>query len=173
MSAFASEESMPVRSVLSSVNAVLLGRSMRVNPSRSRDGLASRFTANNPRIAHATEPRSLPALAYRLVNKCQSTPPRQRKIKAMEAETLTGSLWNLFLYDVAEEIRLDDLGRSLHLEPPKREPSFRGPAPDYVRFAKPPVVQNAPPIAVDGHTLNTSIHYYEYGVVSLAMELPF
>jgi len=52
----------------------------------------------------------------------------------MKPDTLTGSLWMLFLYDVSEEIRLDDLRRILGARPPGREPSFRRPAPEYVRF---------------------------------------
>ena len=92
----------------------------------------------------------------------------------MKPDTLTGSLWMLFLYDVSEEIRLDDLRRILGARPPGREPSFRRPAPEYVRFEKPPVVEIAPPIVLESsQRMETRINYYEYGVVSIALELPF
>ena len=56
----------------------------------------------------------------------------------------------------------------------KREPSFRGPAPEYVRFEKPPVVESASPLLLKpGRRLETRINYYEYGVVSVALELRF
>ena len=88
-------------------------------------------------------------------------------------QVLDGSLWILFLYDVAEEIDLEKLRQHLGLQPPGREPSFRGPAPEYVRFESPPVVQALPPSQLGTQSLGTRIHYYHYGVVSLAMELPF
>ena len=90
----------------------------------------------------------------------------------MAIDTLTGSLWINFLYDVAEEIQLDRLRGILAIEAPGREPSFQRRAPEYVRFQQPPVVQSVPPTVLAGVSLGTRIHYYEYGVISIAMELP-
>ena len=96
------------------------------------------------------------------------------ELRAMKPDTLTGSLWMLFLYDVSEEIRLNQLREILGMQPAGREPSFRCPVPEYVRFEKPPVVEIAPPIVLEtGQRMETRINYYEYGVVSIALELPF
>ena len=91
----------------------------------------------------------------------------------MADEHLSGSFWILFLYDVCEEIRLETLRRLLRVEP-RREPSFRHPSPEYVRFERPPVVQRLEPITLDsGSRLQGELNYYEYGVVSIKLELPF
>ena len=59
---------------------------------------------------------------------------------ANTAPPLEGTLWVLLLYDIAEQIHLDQLRGIVGAEPPSREPSFKRPAPDYVRFERPPVV---------------------------------
>lgn len=58
-------------------------------------------------------------------------------------EELRGTLWALLLYDVSEEIRLDVARESLGAAPPERGPEFRRPAPEYVRFAHPPLVYSS------------------------------
>ena len=81
----------------------------------------------------------------------------------------------LILYDVAEEIRLDQLRGILGTSgPAQREPSFRHPAPAYVRFERPPVVEavNVSSLGV-GAPSSGQLKYFDYGVVSLEMELPF
>src|SRR5437773_64275 len=61
-------------------------------------------------------------------------------------QPLRGSFWALVLYDVAEQIQLDKLRGLIRAEPPRREPSFKHPATEYVRFDRPPVVESpAPP----------------------------
>src|SRR5580698_10095657 len=80
----------------------------------------------------------------------------------MAGAPLTGSVWILWLYDVCEEINLEALRKMLGVEA-RREPSFRHPSPEYVRFERPPVVQR----------LEGELNYYEYGVVSIKLELPF
>jgi hypothetical protein len=88
--------------------------------------------------------------------------------------SLSGSFWILFLYDVSEEIRLDQLRGLLGARPAGREPTFRQPAPEYVRFEKPPVVEDLEPLALEtGETLQGQIQYYEYGVVGIQLQLPF
>jgi hypothetical protein len=92
----------------------------------------------------------------------------------MEAALLKGSLWILFLYDVSEEIALERLGRILGAQRPEKEPGFRRPAPEYVRFQQPPVVEGAAPLILGGgERLQARVNYYEYGVVTIALELPF
>jgi len=81
--------------------------------------------------------------------------------------TLSGSFRLLFLYDVAEEIRLERLRQQLGVE--ARSPSLR-----QLRFAAPPVVQSIPPLALaTGERLDARLSYYDYGVVSLELEIPF
>jgi hypothetical protein len=91
----------------------------------------------------------------------------------MAGTPLTGSLWILWLYDVCEEIDLDALRRILGV-PARREPGLRHPSPEYVRFERPPVVQQIEPITLEsGSRLQAELNYYEYGVVSIKLELPF
>jgi hypothetical protein len=89
-------------------------------------------------------------------------------------DRLSGTFWLLFLYDVCEEIRLEDLRTILGAQPAGREPSFRQPTPEYVRFEKPPVVESLGPLLLEtGERLQAQMHYYEYGVVSIELRLPF
>jgi hypothetical protein len=86
---------------------------------------------------------------------------------------LRGSLWILWLYEVADEIDLDALRASLGVEA-RREPAFRHPSPEYVRFERPPVVERLDPIVLAGGThFAGELNYYDYGVVSIKLELPF
>jgi hypothetical protein len=83
------------------------------------------------------------------------------------AGSVSGSLSVLFLYDVCDEIRLDALRRILGAPPPGREPHLRH-APEYVQFASPPVMEPLKATFGDGR-----VAYYDYGVVSLLVEIPF
>jgi len=92
----------------------------------------------------------------------------------MLRESVSGSLLALFLYDVSDEIRLDELRRVLKAPPSVRKPTFRQPAPEYVQFASPPVMEMIEGITLgDGQRLGGQIAYYEYGVVSLKVEMRF
>ncbi len=91
----------------------------------------------------------------------------------MVGTPLTGSIWILWLFDVCEEIDLEALRSILGVQA-RREPSFRHPSPEYVRFERPPVVQQLDPIVLESGTrLQGELNYYEYGVVSIKLELPF
>jgi hypothetical protein len=90
------------------------------------------------------------------------------------SQQLEGSVLVLILYDVSEEIRLEELRRILGLQPPGREPSFKHSAPAYVRFERPPVVEPAGDITLDtGETASARLKYYDYGVVSVEFRLRF
>jgi hypothetical protein len=83
-----------------------------------------------------------------------------------------GSLLVLMQFDVCEEIRLDQLRDILGARTVSA--SFKHPAPGYVRYLRPPVVEAIEPVVLDtGERLEGQIKYYDYGVVSLIFELPF
>jgi len=91
---------------------------------------------------------------------------------------LLGHFRVLFLYDVAEAIRLDALRSVLELglEPGGVEPTPNPvhPIPHYLRFERPPVVEPAEPMVLaTGERIGVSTKYYDYGVVSIELELPF
>ncbi|MBI2679460.1 MAG: hypothetical protein HYX25_00460 [Candidatus Solibacter usitatus] len=88
--------------------------------------------------------------------------------------TCTGSFRALFLYDLSEEIDLATLRRQLAIAPTAREPGFKIAAPVYVRFERPPVVQRLPPVRLPtGEEFEARLKYFDYGVVSLELDLPF
>jgi hypothetical protein len=85
-----------------------------------------------------------------------------------------GSLWAIFLYDVAEQIDLDVLRSILHIDPAPREPRFKHPAPDYVRFEKSPLEHPVEiPRQQSGERLEARVKYFDYGVLIVELELPF
>ena len=87
-------------------------------------------------------------------------------------KTLQGSVLVLIQFDVSEEIRLDALRDIFGAR--RQEASFKHPAPGYVRYQRPPVVERVEPQVLDsGERLDTQIKYYDYGVLSVVFELPF
>lgn len=92
----------------------------------------------------------------------------------MSQSLVAGSFRSLFLYDLCDEIRLDELRRLLGTPSAGREPQFRHLAPEYVRFERPPVVETLAPVHLEsGEQLRCNVNYYDYGVVSVEFELPF
>jgi hypothetical protein len=88
--------------------------------------------------------------------------------------TCRGSFRALLLYDVAEEFDLNELRSLLGTELPARSPGFKLPAPGYVRFERPPVMETCEPIHLaTGDSANATLRYFDYGVVSLDLELQF
>jgi hypothetical protein len=87
--------------------------------------------------------------------------------------SLHGSVLVLIQFDVCEEIRLDSLrqllgARTLQL------PTLKHPAPGYVRYQRPPVIEPIETLILDsGEKLQGKIKYYDYGVISVVFELPF
>jgi hypothetical protein len=87
-------------------------------------------------------------------------------------KALQGSVHVLIQFDVCEEIRLDDLRDIFGAR--RQEASFKHPAPGYVRFQRPPVVEPVEPLILEsGERLDVQIKYYDYGVLSVVFELPF
>lgn len=87
---------------------------------------------------------------------------------------LSGSLRALLLFDIAEEIDLPVLRSMLGIGPGKREPAFRHPAPEYVRFERPPVVEHLTPFQIgEGQDLQARIRYFDYGVASVELRMQF
>jgi hypothetical protein len=86
---------------------------------------------------------------------------------------LSGSLLVLMQFDVCEEIKLDHL-REIFGARTMEQPSFKHPAPSYVRYLRPPVVETIEPVVLEtGERLEGQIKYYDYGVLSMVFELPF
>jgi hypothetical protein len=87
--------------------------------------------------------------------------------------TCHGSFRALLLYDIAEEFDLAELRRLLRAEPPARSPGFKS-APDYVRLERPPLMETCEPIHLaTGESASARLRYFDYGVVSLEIEMPF
>jgi len=92
----------------------------------------------------------------------------------VEAKAISGSLVGMFLYDVADEIALDQLRSILKAPPPGREPPFRQPAPEYVQFARPPILETVAPLQFAGGEQATGrVAFFDYGVISVNLELRF
>jgi hypothetical protein len=85
---------------------------------------------------------------------------------------LHGSLLVLMQFDVCEEINLDQLREIFGAR--RQEATFKHPAPGYVRYERPPVVESIEPLLLEsGERLEGQIKYYDYGVISMIFELPF
>jgi hypothetical protein len=94
----------------------------------------------------------------------------------MTSAPLTGSFQILFLYDVCEEINTKELRKLIgvsEIAERRRDPAFHHPAPDYVRFERPPVVEQLGSLAFKNGNFRGEINYYEYGSVSVKLGLPF
>jgi len=88
--------------------------------------------------------------------------------------TCRGSFRALLLYDIAEEIDLGELRKLLGSAPPARSPGFKLAVPDYVRFERPPVEQLCAPLRLaTGEAAHARLRYFDYGAVSLEIELQF
>ncbi|HLJ27424.1 MAG TPA: hypothetical protein VKY85_11995 [Candidatus Angelobacter sp.] len=87
----------------------------------------------------------------------------------MPADQFLGSVFVLVLYDVSDEISLEELrplvgGRIL-------TPAFKHTTPGYVRFQRAPVVESVEPIKLEtGEEFTATIQYYDYGVVGALLQ---
>ena len=90
----------------------------------------------------------------------------------MTAVKVEGSIIALNLYDVAEEIRLSGLPPLTGGAP--LSPTFKHPAPEYVRFERPPMIEPMAPLTLStGERFEATLQYYDYGVVSLLLRFRF
>ena len=97
--------------------------------------------------------------------------PKSLLDRSAQSELL-GSVLVLIQFDVCEEIKLDRL-RDIFGARKLEQPSFKHPAPGYVRYQRPPVVESLDPLVLEsGERLQGQIKYYDYGVVSVVFELP-
>lgn len=99
--------------------------------------------------------------------------PATREQPTVTADsTLNGSVLVLIQFDVCEEIKLEELRRIFGAR--TAEASFKHPAPGYVQYQRPPVVEPIEPLVLEtGERLDAQIKYYDYGVLSVVFELPF
>jgi len=97
----------------------------------------------------------------------------QIKLAPATDRGLKGSVLVLIQFDVCEEIRLDRL-RQIFGARTIEHPSLKHPAPGYVRYQRPPVVEPIDALVLEsGERLEGQIKYYDYGVLSVVFELPF
>jgi len=90
----------------------------------------------------------------------------------MNSVKVEGSIIILNLYDVAEEITLPALAPLIGGTP--LSATFKHPAPEYVRFERPPLIEPLAPLALPtGERFEAALQYYDYGVVSLLLRFPF
>jgi hypothetical protein len=85
-----------------------------------------------------------------------------------------GSFHAFLLYDVADELDLETLRNLLGATPPGRKPEFKLPAPVYVRFERPPVVEPCESLSLStGESFEGRLKYFDYGIVTLELQLSF
>jgi hypothetical protein len=86
---------------------------------------------------------------------------------------LQGSILVLIQFDVCEELRLDHLQQLVNART-QQKPSMKHSAPAYVRYQRPPVIEPFGSLQLEsGEHLEGEIKYYDYGVVSVVLQLPF
>jgi hypothetical protein len=85
---------------------------------------------------------------------------------------LDGWIVVLTLYDIADEIRLSALQPLVGATPAAT--TFKHPAPEYVRFERPPVIERLGLVGLgSGEQFDATIQYYDYGVASLLLRFAF
>lgn len=83
---------------------------------------------------------------------------------------LTGSVRSLFLFDIGESIDLSHIHSLLGSRPTRREPAFRQPAPEYVRFERPPVTEQIGMRRLnETEEIEVRVRYFDYGVASVEL----
>jgi hypothetical protein len=88
------------------------------------------------------------------------------------SNALQGSALALVLYDVCEEIRLDELRALLSAQ--RQRPALKHAAAEQARVERPPVVDSLGLVdSGDGEQFDTQIKYYDYGVISIIFQRPF
>jgi hypothetical protein len=86
---------------------------------------------------------------------------------------LAGTVLVLIQFDVCEEFHLDRLQQMVSARAVAK-PEMKQPAPAYVRYQRPPVVEALEPLVLEtGERLTGEIKYYDYGVVSVLFQHSF
>jgi hypothetical protein len=108
-----------------------------------------------------------------LIHKVDDVPvPRIIHANQMTGTCVQGSALVLLLYDVCEEIRLEELSQIINATP--LTPTLKTAAPERICFAHPPVVERLASSSLQGgERVEGQIKYYDYGVVSVIFEVPF
>src|ERR1700739_215747 len=90
----------------------------------------------------------------------------------MPDETMTGSAMALILFDVGEEIEIDQMRMTSTVR--QVGGALKHPTPEYVGFQRPPVIQDSGEHSLtSGERVRTRIKFYDYGVVSILFETLF
>src|ERR1700744_3631433 len=117
----------------------------------------------------------MPDLLSTAVTAASEDPERSEAPQPIAA--LTGTVFVLIQFDVCEEIQLTRLGEIIGALSGARtisQPSMKHPAPGYIRYERPPVVEPIEPLVLEsGERLHGEIKYYDYGVLSVVFQLPF
>ncbi len=87
--------------------------------------------------------------------------------------SVSGSVLVLIQFDVCEELHLDLLQQAINART-VRQPRMKHSVPAYVRYQRPPVLEPLEPLLLEsGERLEGEIKYYDYGVVSVILQLAF
>jgi hypothetical protein len=90
------------------------------------------------------------------------------------AISLRGHVRVLYLYDVAEAIGLDVLRSMAESKGVELRSTLVHPVPHHLRFERPPSIEPAGHMTLEtGESVEVTTKYYDYGVVSIELELPF
>ena len=112
-----------------------------------------------------------------ILNAEPSVEEQTRRGSAPPDGVITGAVFVLIQFDVCEEIELNRLSESIGGGSGARtvaQPSMKHPAPGYVRYQRPPVVERVESLNLEsGERLQGEIKYYDYGVLSVVFQLPF
>ena len=97
----------------------------------------------------------------------------EKRDTLLPSAVLTGTVFVLIQFDVCEEIQLARLSEIMSART-LSQPSMKHPAPGYIRYQRPPVVEPIEPLVLEsGERLHGEIKYYDYGVLSVVFQLPF
>lgn len=87
---------------------------------------------------------------------------------------MRGCFRNLFIYDVAEAIRLDVLGALAPASATSPAPHAPSTVPQHLRFERPPLAETLEATTLQsGERVDGKAKYYDYGVVSIELQLSF
>jgi len=87
---------------------------------------------------------------------------------------LRGCFRNLFLYDVAEAIRLDALNPLTSSSAASLPANLPSGIPESLRFERPPLAEILSPFTLQsGERVEAKAKYYDYGVISIELQLSF